>query len=827
MIEFTPLRISVWGRLALLLVVLLAGLGLRPDAAWASHLRAGDIQAKVDTTAGHNPRRIFFKMILYTDNGSQVTQPTATIFFGDNTSSCENGVVRASIQVLPRNPDTSVNIYYFEHTFPSTGSFIVSFIGENRNAGVLNMTDSGNQSFYISTTIYIDPALGLNHSAILTSPAVDKAAMSQVFLHNPGGYDADGDSLAYHLRTSQKVAAAIRDIVGPGPGCPNATGNNQFVPVTVPDFRYPNDPLITGGTVPPQVPYNGTPAGAPGSPAIFVQDVNTGQITWNAPLAVGFYNVAMEIEEWRRTPLGVRKIGVVIRDMQIIVSATSNLRPILTIPADICVVAGLPVTGIVTAVDGGTGAAQTPIVLSAYSGILPPATFTQSLTGPPLARGTFNWQTQCNNVARLPYLVVFKAQDTPAVPATAGNPPLIDEQVWRITVVGPPPQNLQAVPDASTGINRTLLSWNTYTCANASRIYIYRKENSGTAPGPCVTGIPASTGYVQIGSVPATAVSFVDNNTSAGGVNVGLDRGKTYCYRIYADFPLPAGGASLASQEACAAFTGRSAQLKNVDVETTSPNAGQITVRWTQPRPAPGLSFDGTPSYVLSRGEGLAPTSFATVRTFTALTDTSFVDTNLNTQSLQYTYKLAFVRTFSTGQTPVTETAATASSVRTTVQPNNPPTSFSVTWSYNVPWDNSAQPTVIYRRMGTTGAFTQIGTATSGANGGIYVDRDPTLARSQSYCYYVRTEGRYAPTGYLSSLLNKSQVQCADLIAPPCAPVLALQTTNCDSLAALQEFPGLDQRYANHLRWKVGNLPAGCDATIASYRVYYRPAPTG
>ena len=822
---FLP-RVGTWARVALILLVLVAGLG--PNAAWASHLRAGDIQAKVDTTANPNPRRIFFKMILYTDNGSTVTQPSATIFFGDGTSSCENGVPRASIQVLARNPDTSVNIYKFEHTFPSTGGFTVSFIGENRNAGVLNMSNSSDQSFYISTYLYIDPALGLNHSAVLTAPAVDKAGINQLFFHNPGGYDADGDSLAYHLRSSQKVAALASTIVGLP--CANGTGNNLAVPLTVPNFRYPNDPAITGNNPPPvQVNYInqfGVQLGFAGQPALFEQDVHTGQITWNAPVAVGIYNVAMEVEEWRRTPLGIRKIGIVIRDMQIIVSATSNLRPILNIPTDICVVAGQSVSGTVTAIDGGTGTVQTPIVLSAYSGILPPATFVQSQTGPPQARGTFNWQTQCNNVARLPYLVVFKAQDTP-VPVTPGNPPLIDEQVWRITVVGPAPQNLRAVPDASTGLNRALLNWNTYSCANATRIYIYRKENSGPAPGACVTGIPASTGYVQIGSVPATATSFTDNNTSATGTNLGLDRGKTYCYRIYAEFPLPAGGASLASQEACVAFVGRSAQLTNVDVEETSLTTGRIMVRWTQPRNANNAPFDGTPSYVVSRGEGSAPTTFIPVRTFTVLTDTTFVDNQLNTQNLQYTYRLAFTRTFSNGQPPVTETSATASSVRLTALPNNPPTSMTVSWACQVPWDNSSQPAVIYRRTGSTGTFAQIATTPTGITGGRYIDRDPTLVKGQSYCYYVRTEGRYAPTGFLSSLLNKSQVQCASLITPPCTPVLALKLTNCDSLANLQEFPTLGQRYTNQLRWRLGNVPTGCDAIVASYQVYYRPTPTG
>ncbi|GAA3966868.1 hypothetical protein GCM10022407_11390 [Hymenobacter antarcticus] len=793
-------------------MVLLAAIGLRAGAAWATHIRAGDIQAKVDTTANPNPRRIFFKMVLYTDRvTSNVDEARVAIFFGDGTSSCAGGVVRATKRLIPGNADTDVNIYYFEHTYPSTGSFLVSYIGENRNAGVLNMSNSANQTFFISTTITIDPALGLNRSPVLTAPAVDRGAIGQVFLHNPAAYDADGDSLSFKLRTCQQVPLGVLGTVGPP--CPGATGNNTPAPQICPNYRYPNDPLVTPGTAPVTVPP------APVGPALFVINERTGQLTWNAPVVNGIYNAAIVVEEWRRTAASKRLIGTVIRDMQIIVTASVNLRPTITIPADLCVVAGQRVTGVVTATDAEAPASpQTPVSLFAYSGIIPPATFTQTQTGPPTARGTFNWQTNCSNVARLPYLVVFKAQDSPNPPSPT-NPILIDQKTWSITVVGPAPQNLRA----TNLVSSVRLDWNLYQCANAAQIYIYRKVNpSGFVPGPCDTGIPASAGYTRIGNVAPTATSFVDNT-------VPLERGQTYCYRIYAEFPLPAGGASIASQEACVTIAGRAAMLTNVDVVNTSTSAGQIQVRWTKPRTSAPGGFDGALSYVLSRGEGANPGTFVPVRApFTAITDTSYVDTGLNTENLQYTYRLQFVRTFGGSVPAITETSPTATSVRTNAVPANPAaTAVSVTWTYNVPWDNTAQPTTVYRRTGRTGPYVAIGTATSTATGGAYTDRDPTLRKGENYCYYVQTNGRYAGFSFLSSLLNKSQEKCMVLNSPPCTPVLALQATNCDSLASLQEFPGLSQRYANRLKWTLSNQPTGCDATIASYNVYYRPMPTG
>ena len=785
----------------------LAGLGfflilgvLLPGTARATHLRAGNIEAKVDTTAGHNPRRVFFRMILYTDLKSSVRQPTVDIYFGDGT--VQKGIPRTTPEAVPlvRNPDTGVNVYLFEHTFPATKTYLVSFIGENRNEGVLNMTRSVDQSFYISTSLTIDPGLGLNHSPVLKSPAIDKAGQNQVFLHNPGAYDADGDSLAFRLRSSQQAAI---------PG-----NNNTPVPVACTGFISPEQAAVNANAK--QVAYNGVPAGRPGDPAIFVQDVHSGQLTWNTPLQVGLYNVAFVVEEWRRNEFGPRKIGEVIRDMQIIVIATNNLRPVLKIPNDTCVVAGTTISRNITATDGSApgSAAPTPITLTAFAGIIPPATFVQSATGPPTAVAVFTWPTECSNVAKEPYSVVFKAQDSPPVPES----PLVDEQVWRITVVGPPPQNLVATPAA----NQVTLTWNRYACANASFIRIYRKEDHSTfVPGPCETGIPARTGYVLIGSVPANLSAFKDDN---GGQ--GLERGKTYCYRIYADFPLPGLGASIASAEACATFGGTAARLKNVDVDQTSTAAGQITVRWSPAKLSSTQQLNTPSGYRLARGVGQSPAVYTPVRTTPfALTDSVFVDTNLNTADNQYSYKLDLFYASAAGSTnEVVEPEGTASSVRTAAVPDGLSKTVAITWIYQVPWDNAPKPVIVYRRGDPGTAFTQVGTAPTTTTGGSFVDKDPALVKGNRYCYYVLTEGSYAPTGYLSSLLNKSQVQCVTLVDQPCIPVLTLAPANCDSLA---NDTTSTHRYANALRWTAGTLPTGCGATARYYRIFYRPTPDG
>ena len=826
-----------WARLAALLVLLLSGLALRPPAARATHLRGGDIRVTLDTTAGApaNSLRVFFRMIIYTNNKSQAHADKATIFFGDGTSSCENGIPRKGPEIpYPLNPDVSVNIFEFEHTYPLAGDYIVQYVGENRNADVRNMSNSSSQTFYIATAFTLNPSLAHNHSPALRAPAVDDGAVGQVFTHNPGAYDADGDSLVYVLAPSRQVVGGVMPVLGPP--CPRpAPGNNLPVPATTTNFHYPNDPIVTFPNVPVQVAYAGPPVGRPGDPAIFVMDPISGNIVWNAPALAGQYNVAMEIQEWRRYPRHrVLKIGTVIRDLQITVVSTPNLPPLLVVPPDLCVIANQTARGEVTATDGvGPNSPATPITLFAYAGILPsPASFVQTQTGPPIARGTFVWNTNCLNVAREPYQVVFKAQDNP-IGASAANPPLVDIRPWRIKVVGPAPRNLQATPVVGTGGNPNSmhLTWITYDCGNADSISIYRKVGpSGFVPSACVTGIPPSAGYTFLKKVGKTVNSFDDNNVDATGTVRGLMRGVNYCYRIFASFQGPAFGESIASNEACNQIPGRASMLTKVDVMTTRATAGQVQVCWTQPRTGTAQPFSGALSYKLYRAEGLNPAAatFTRIATLNSLTDTCYTDGNLNTLARQYLYRVDFERTL-TGGVLVTEASEPASSVRLRAVPRNAGRATTISWTFNVPWNNTARPTIVYRKGPAAGSpFVRVGTAASTATGGSYADNDPALVKDEEYCYYVLTVGRYAGFAFLDSLPNRSQQQCVLLSAPPCTPRLTLLQTNCDSLAGLPEFPRQGQYYTNRLRWTTGTPGPDCDPRAPSYyNVFYRPTPAG
>ncbi|NVO84163.1 T9SS type B sorting domain-containing protein [Hymenobacter terrestris] len=779
------------------LFLLLAFLTAAP-AAQATHLAAGDIQARTDP---NNPRRIFFTLSLYVGvPGPNIAEePTVIIFFGDGTSQQDIPFV-SQTRVAP---EYLLNVYRFEHTYNSTGAYTVGYASVNRPVGVLNMANSANESFYISTTVLIN-AFIQNTSPQLLAPAIDKGSVGQVFLHNPAAFDAEGDSLAYELRPSQRAG---------DPRVALATGN-RLNPVPTTSFTFPNN---LPGVDARQVAYSGPPVGVPNNSAIFIIDAFTGQVVWNAPAQVGTYNVAFVVKEYRRTPGRPTQptlLSETIRDMQIIVRPPNNLRPLINVPPDVCVVANTPVPGgIITATDPDGN----PVLLEAFTGLLPmPASFQQSTKGPPVARALFQWTPACSFIRRQPYQVLFKATDEPGGTISS----LIDQRIWNITVVGPAPQNLQATPQG----NNMRLDWNSYSCQNpGAQILIFRRENCfAFTPTTCQTGLPAGSGYVQIGSVGVGSRTFLDDNGGAG-----LTRGKTYSYRIYVRFAQPSGGESLASNEACVKVEGRSPRLTNVTVDRTDVATGQITVRWNQP--APLANFAEPRGYRLYRATGLNPAAadFRKVYTTTNLRDTTFINTGLNTEANAYTYRLDFFSNSALAADSVERTQP-ASSVRLTATPNPLASTIGVSWVYNVPWDNSQRPSTVYRRE-PGGTFRPVGKATSTTTGGTFVDdgRVLPLVKNRTYCYYVKTNGTYDIT-LADSLINLSQEQCAPLQSVPCTPILTLKPTNCDSLASrlfdLPTTPTSGMRFTNSLSWTLSNLPTqDCSRDIVQYIIYFAP----
>jgi len=731
----------------------------------ATHLRAGQITAERISNTSLTYR---ITITIYMDRGQgNADSPFLNIFFGDGNSA---EVRRVSEEFIGNS--TSRNIYVIEHTYPAPQAYKIFFTEENRNAGVLNMVNSVDTPFSVSTILLIDPFLGLNDTPVLLADPIDLACVGQRFTHNPAPFDPDGDSLSFKLSIPEQAENTVV---------------NGYVSPAAPSF---------GGTT----ETGGTP--------FFRIDPFTGTLTWDSPAIAGEYNIAFEVEEWRN---GV-KIGSVIRDMQIIVLDCRNRRPRLILPKDTCVEANSELLATIRVQDPDNNS----VTLTAESGILEDnfnvkANFGQTPGAP---SGDFRWQPGCNNIREQPYRVVFKAEDNPPNP----EPPLVDIQAWRIIVVGPKPQNLTA-----TGVGRSItLNWDNYNqiCDNASEIIIWRKEGcSSWKPGACDVGVPAGLGYREIGRVPANQTTFTDTQ--------GLKKGLRYSYRISAVFPAPSGGESKASHEVCLSLPLDIPLMTNVTVDRTDAANGQITVKWTRApegNPANVYRYD-LYHFVGLKGEDSTRTDSTQLLTLTS--DTSFVHQGINTLDTGHTYRvLAYI---DNAGTPVFDDySELASNVDLTAV--SAPSSIRLNWSYDVPWANVKH--LIYRQTSPNGSFQLIDSLPQSSSNKLeYFDlgtfQNRKLDTDSTYCYYILTVGTYDnPLINIlnpDSLANLSQIACAqptDTTAP-CPPVLAIDSINCETFT--------DQSLIqNRLTWSpVINPAIGCDNDIVSYRLYFRPTIEG
>ena len=220
----------------------LLALLLLPWATWATHQRAGEIT--YEHLGGLTYR---FTIITYTYTPSAADRPQIEVFWGDGNSSIVD-----RYQKINMDNDISRNIYITEHTYPSTGTYHVTFEDPNRNNGIVNIPNSVNIPFFLETILVINPFLGSNSSPQLLNPPIDNGCTGVPYYHNPGAYDPDGDSLSYSLIP-----------------CRGYEGDN------IPGYSLP-------------------------AASNFIDiDPRTGDLTWDSPLGVGEYNIAILIQEWR------------------------------------------------------------------------------------------------------------------------------------------------------------------------------------------------------------------------------------------------------------------------------------------------------------------------------------------------------------------------------------------------------------------------------------------------------------------------------------------------------------------------------------------------
>lgn len=414
-----------------------------PSLARATHNRAGEITYKQLSAYTFE-----VTVTTYTYTLANTDRPRLEVQWGDGLVTT---VKRVQEVYLPDN--YKKNIYVAEHSYPGPGTYKLLVQDPNRNYGVLNIPNSVNTVFSISTTLVVNPEIGINQTPVLLNPPLNNAALNRLFVHNAAAYDPDGDSLSYELSV-----------------CTGENGNP-----------------VDGYELPPAT-----------NDLYF--DVDRGNFVWDKPAEEGKFNVALAISEWRQ---GV-KIGEIIRDMQIDVYDTDNHPPVLASVSDTCVVAGdtLEVLFLAKDIDGDN------IALSLASGI---SLFEEQYydffvleKSAGFTKARLRWVPACQAVRKSSYAVVVNALDDNE------EVPLSHLIQFEVKVLAPAPE----IPDLSPTTSTIQLQWSNGKC-EADSFSVYRSSNPAAyVPNPCETGIPYGWGYKLIAST--TGYSLLDNNNEQG-----------------------------------------------------------------------------------------------------------------------------------------------------------------------------------------------------------------------------------------------------------------------------------------------------------------------
>ncbi|MFN3940649.1 MAG: hypothetical protein ACK4IY_08665, partial [Chitinophagales bacterium] len=439
-------------------------------------------------------------------------------------------VLRTSI--TPLSSSIQQNKYVSNHQYAAEGTYKIYMQDPNRVDGINNIDGSVNVPFYLETVLKMPDALlfGNNSSVQLTNYPIDYANVGEIFTHNPGAYDPDGDALRFSLKV------------------PRQDPNNP-----VPGYQYPDEYTSCDDT--------------------FTIDSLTGDITWVTPCQPGIFVIAILIEEFRD---GIC-VGTVCRDMQIEVLDNPNHAPFIDVIADTCVFAGENLIKLITATDPDFGQELTLTATGGpFSVDISPATFISDPAENEV-NGTFQWQTTCEHVRKEFYQVIFKVKDDYKFGLTPQ--PLTFQRSWLIDVIGPPPENLTAEPQG----NKIILQWDSlYQCFNTENFIgftVWRKVGCDSIVfDKCQKGLEG-TGYVFLDTV-------YENHRYT---DTEVVHGQVYSYRVLAEFAENSDivptfyynrVASHPSNPACAELKRDLPIINHVSVNTTDTETGSIYIQW-------------------------------------------------------------------------------------------------------------------------------------------------------------------------------------------------------------------------------------------------------
>ncbi len=236
----------------------------------ATHNMASDISY---THVSGNTYKITVRTFTNTDPSlTQADRCEIVVYFGDNDSAMAPRINGSTNQCITADGEMignfiKKNIYETTHTFPGNGNYTVSIEDPNRVAGVCNIPNSVDVSFYLSAEIIINGFAVNNSSPQYTGIPMVTDTVGIVSYYTPELTESNGDSLSFEL------------VVPMSSGMP------------VPGYSFPA--------------YS----------TDFSMNPLTGLVTWNTPTMICNYVYAIKITEWKTIAGVTYNIGSTMQEI--------------------------------------------------------------------------------------------------------------------------------------------------------------------------------------------------------------------------------------------------------------------------------------------------------------------------------------------------------------------------------------------------------------------------------------------------------------------------------------------------------------------------------
>ena len=750
--------------------------------AMATHIRSGEINM---TRLSCNSLRYRITLTVYTNTASP-THPGG--WAGGGLLSWDEGSMNipqiTNVTIVNAALNIGKVVFTKDVTFSREGDFVISYDEAHRNSTILNIPNQNdNLDFYVEDHIRVSRTFCDSSPSFLVQP-IDQGCKGQAFVHNPGASDRDGDSLSFSLAVPKSQGGV--DIAGYAD--PN---DSKFYTSIGLDYQTSN----SQHKGPPSFSINGT----------------TGLLTWDAPGMIGSYNIAIKVQQWKKNPADSTwmEFGYVVRDMQIEIVDCGNRPPALTAVSDICVLEGDLVNVNVKGSDPDFDKVVIEVFSDITSFIESPAQvkYSGNLQSPDTAHIKISWRPDCMRVRDQPYQVVIKITDQPSSGAQ-----LTSFKSFNIKVMARPPaiSDIQANP----AVKKVTLTWNTYACASAEAIQIWRRVSKRNyKQAKCEVGMPKSLQYQLIAEASPNTTAYEDHDLAIGA---------QYCYRIVARFKDV--GSKISLDTCIIPQPAKAPVITNVTVNKTNPDKGEIQISWRPPYDIDKIQYPPPYQYQVQRANSFSGGDWSTV-TQGLINDTTIIDNSVPTVDTAYHYRvLLYVPGITSSSV---DTSSVASSIR--LKGKSSSNNIQLSWDAKVPWSIFLEKYPyhhIYRgEDGADGPFVLIDSVDVNQDGLVYVDvgkyNNQPLNDHKIYSYKVETLGGYGNPKIKEPLINFSQaitIHLRDTI-PPCPPIMKVIKPDCDNLPCALS-------YSNMIKW-YNDPNSKCQNDVVSFEIYFSNSTDG